>query len=168
MHPNSNNYCNYPHSRELDLGCSCVPDCDLSREMSDVLVGWQQEWQSAKDGERAERIMRRVGGRWRNQEASDAVMEYVEKNGEPMYCGFANIKIKPARGRLVKYLKENNMGSTSSYGGGGYRVSYYEPMDDNNPYYRTQSMDIREVACDAACKVLAGYGILCYMESRAD
>ena len=100
--------------------------------------------------------------------ASDAVMEYVEKNGEPMYCGFANIKIKPARGRLVKYLKENNMGSTSSYGGGGYRVSYYELMDDNNPYYRTQSMDIREVACDAACKVLASYGILCFMESRAD
>ena len=60
------------------------------------------------------------------------------------------------------------MGSTSSYGGGGYRVSYYELMDDNNPYYRTQSMDIREVACDAACKVLAGHGILSYMESRAD
>ena len=95
-------------------------------------------------------------------------MEYVEKNGEPMYCGFANIKIKPARGRLVKYLKENNIGSKSSYGGGGYRVSYYQLMDDNNPYYRTQSMDIREVACDAACSVLAGYGILCYMESRAD
>ena len=69
---------------------------------------------------------------------------------------------------MVKYLKENNMGSTSSYGGGGYRVSYYELMDDNNPYYRTQSMDIREVACEAACLVLAGYGILCYMESRAD
>ena len=41
--------------------------------------------------------------------ASDAVMEYVEKNGEPMYCGFANIKIKPARGRLVKYLKEQQI-----------------------------------------------------------
>ena len=99
---------------------------------------------------------------------SDAVMEYVEKNGEPMYCGFANIKIRPARGRLVKYLKSKDIGSTSSYGGGGYRVPFHEILDDNNPYYRTQSMDIREVACEAACTVLASYGILCFIESRAD
>jgi len=39
-----------------------------------------------------------------------AVDEYTAKHGEPMYCGFANIVIHPARGRLVKFLKEMEIG----------------------------------------------------------
>ena len=55
-----------------------------------------------------------------------AVDEYTDKHGEPMYCGFANIVIHPARGRLVKFLKEMDIGSNGY--GGGWRVSYYDLM----------------------------------------
>ena len=34
-----------------------------------------------------------------------AVDDFVAKHGETLYCGFANIVIRPARGRLVKFLK---------------------------------------------------------------
>ena len=51
-----------------------------------------------------------------------AVEDFVEKHGEPMYCGFANVKVNPARGRFVKFLKEMNIGSNGYKG--GWRKSY--------------------------------------------
>ena len=95
-----------------------------------------------------------------------AVDEFVEKHGEPMYCGFANVKINPARGRLVKFLKEMEIGSNGYKG--GWRVSYYDMMPKDHQYSHTQSMDIKEVGCDAFAEALEKYGIDCFRESRAD
>ena len=95
-----------------------------------------------------------------------AVDEYTDKHGEPMYCGFANIVIHPARGRLVKFLKEMDIGSNGY--GGGWRVSYYDLMPKGHRYGHTQSMDIKEEGCNAFADALEKYGIECYMQSRAD
>ena len=105
---------------------------------------------------------------WKDAKTSclKAVDEYVAKHGEPMYCGFANVAIHPARGRLVKYLKEVNVGS-SGYRG-GWRISYYDMMPKGHRYGHTQSMDIKEEGCTAFAKALEKYGIEAYMESRAD
>ena len=95
-----------------------------------------------------------------------AVDEFVERHGEPMYCGFANVKITPARGRLVKFLKEMGIGSNGYQG--GWRISYYDMMPKDHQYSHTQSMDIKEVGCDAFADALEKYGIDAFMESRAD
>ena len=95
-----------------------------------------------------------------------AVDEFVEKHGEPMYCGFANIVIRPARGRLVKFLKDMGIGDNGY--GGGWRVSYYDLMPEGHRYGHTQSMDIKEEGCTAFAHALEKYGIECYMQSRAD
>ena len=95
-----------------------------------------------------------------------AVDEYVAKHGEPMYCGFANVSIHPARGRLVKFLKDMEIGSKGY--GGGYRISYYDMMPNDHQYHGTQSMEIKEEGCSAFAHALEKYGIEAYMESRAD
>ena len=95
-----------------------------------------------------------------------AVDEFVEKHGEPMYCGFANIVIRPARGRLVKFLKEMGIGSNGYRG--GWRISYYDMMPKGHRYGHTQSMDIKEEGCNAFADALEKYGIDAMMESRAD
>jgi len=95
-----------------------------------------------------------------------AVDDFVAKNGEPMYCGFANVSIHPARGRLVKFLKEMELGSNGYKG--GWRISYYDMMPKGHRYGHTQSMDIKEEGCSAFANALEKYGITAYMESRAD
>ena len=95
-----------------------------------------------------------------------AVNEFTAKHGEPMYCGFANVKIRPARGRFVKFLKEMDIGSNAYKG--GWRISYYDMMPKDHQYSHTQSMDIKEVGCDAFADALEKYGIDAFMESRAD
>ena len=99
-------------------------------------------------------------------EAEKAVDAYVEKYGEPMYCGFANVSIHPARGRFVSFMKKAGVGDNGYRG--GYRISYYDIMPKDHPYSHTQSMSIREIACDAFADALKKYGIEAYMESRAD
>ena len=54
-------------------------------------------------------------------EAEKAVDAYVEKYGEPMYCGFANVSIHPARGRFVSFMKKAGVGDNGYRG--GYRIS---------------------------------------------
>ena len=95
-----------------------------------------------------------------------AVDDFVAKHGETLYCGFANVKIVPARGRLVKFLKEMEIGSNGYKG--GWRVSYYDMMPKGHRYGHTQSMDIKEEGCRAFADALEKYGIEAYMESRAD
>ena len=85
--------------------------------------------------------------------------------GEPMYCGFANVSIHPARGRFVSTMKKLGIGSTGY--GGGYRISYYDIMGDHK-YSHTQSMSIKEEACEAFRDELRKYGLTVYAESRAD
>ena len=41
--------------------------------------------------------------------AHTSATEFIKQYGEPMYCGFADVLIKPARGNFIKYLKENVM-----------------------------------------------------------
>ena len=98
--------------------------------------------------------------------AIKTVDDFVEKHGEPMYCGFANVKIYPARGRFVSFMKKADIGS-SGYKG-GWRISYYDIMPNDHEYRGTQSMDIKEEGCRAFADALKKYGIEAYMESRAD
>ena len=100
------------------------------------------------------------------QEAEKAVDAYVEKYGEPMYCGFANVSIHPARGRFVRYMKQMKIGDNGYRG--GWRISYNDIMPKNHPYLHTQSMSIREIACDAFKDELEKYGLTVYSESRGD
>jgi hypothetical protein len=99
------------------------------------------------------------------QKAKDTTTEYVAKHGEPMYCGFASITIYPARGRLVKWFRDNGIGSNGYRG--GWRISSYDILK-GHPYCSTQSLDIKETACYAFCDVLKKYGIEAYAEGRAD
>ncbi len=94
-----------------------------------------------------------------------AVDEYTAKHGEPMYCGFANISIHPARGPFVSWCKKNNIGSNGY--GGGWRISYYDFMGDHQ-YRGTQSMDIKEEAMNAVSSYFEALGMTAYAESRAD
>ena len=95
-----------------------------------------------------------------------AVEEYTAKHGEPMYCGFANVSIHPARGRFVSFMKKADIGSNGYKG--GWRISYYDIMPKDHEYRGTQSMDIKEEGCNAFADALEKYGIDAYMESRAD
>ena len=94
------------------------------------------------------------------------VDEFTAKHGEPMYCGFANVSIHPARGKFITYLKSIGIGSNGYRG--GYRISYYDMMPKGHQYGHTQSMDIKENGCSAFAKTLEKYGMEAYMESRAD
>ena len=80
-----------------------------------------------------------------------AVDEFTAKHGEPMYCGFANISIHPARGPFVSWCKKMNIGSNGY--GGGWRISYYDFMNGHQ-YNHTQSMDIKEEAMNAVSSYL--------------
>ena len=98
--------------------------------------------------------------------AIKAVDDFVAKHGEPMYCGFANVSIHPARGRFVSFMKKADVGSKGY--GGGYRISYYDIMPKDHQYSHTQSMSIKETACEAFRDELKKYGLTVYAESRAD
>lgn len=94
-----------------------------------------------------------------------AVDEYHKKHGEPFYCGFGNVVIRPAKGSFVKYLKENNIGSKNW--NGGWSISSYDIMR-GHWLCGTQSMSIKEEACEAFAQVLEKYGINANWTSRAD
>ncbi len=100
------------------------------------------------------------------EQAVKAVDEYMEGKEEPMYCGFANVSVRPARGKFVSFLKKADIGDSGW--NGGYRISYYEIMPPDHKYRHTQSMDIKEVACEAFANALTKYGLKAGYESRAD
>ena len=109
------------------------------------------------------------------QAAKNAAHAYVEdwkaktggnQYGEPMYCGFANVKIRPAKGKFVNFLKRQGIGDIAYKG--GWRISYYDIMPKSHPWRCTQSMDIKEVGCDAFANTLESFGLDCISESRAD
>ena len=100
------------------------------------------------------------------KQAVKAVDEYMEGKEEPMYCGFASVRIRPARGKFVSFLKKAGVGDNGW--NGGYRISYYEVMPPDHKYRHTQSMDIKEVACEAFANALTKYGLKAGYESRAD
>ena len=51
-------------------------------------------------------------------------------------CGFADVRIKPARGKFVSFLKKNDIGYTCTYRG-GYTIPCYSGMNA----YTTSNMD---------------------------
>ena len=99
------------------------------------------------------------------QEASMVVDIFHAQHGEPMYCGFGTVVIRPARGAFVKFLKDNKLGS--KHWRTGYSISSYDVMRQHE-LCGTQSMSIKEEACEAFAKVLNAYGINAHAESRAD
>ena len=100
------------------------------------------------------------------KKAVEAVDQYMIGKEEPMYCGFANVSIHPARGSFFSFMKKASIGDSGFRG--GYRISYYDIMPTDHQYARTQSMDIKEIACDAFRDELRKYGLTVYAESRAD
>ena len=73
-------------------------------------------------------------------------------------CGFAWVNIKPARGKFVKFLKDNNIGRKDSYYG-GYTVwvsGFGQSLDRKTAYAR------------AFADVLTTNGIKAYSMSRMD
>ena len=73
-------------------------------------------------------------------------------------CGFAWVKIFPARGAFVTYLKKAGIGSTNSYEGGyDIWVRGYG-----------QSVTRKEAYAQAFAAVLKSYGINAYGQSRLD
>lgn len=98
-------------------------------------------------------------------EACVAVDQFHAQHGEPLYCGFGTVVIRPARGAFVKFLKDNRMGSR--HWRSGYSISSYDVMRGHD-LEGTQSMSIKETACEAFAKVLKAYGIQAHAESRAD
>jgi len=73
-------------------------------------------------------------------------------------CGFAWVKIFPARGVFVTYLKKAGIGSTNGYEGGyDIWVRGYG-----------QSVTRKEEYAQAFAKVLNSYGINAYAQSRLD
>ena len=98
--------------------------------------------------------------------AVKAVDDYMKDKEEPLYCGFASVSIHPARGKIVKFMKAAGVGD-SGYRG-GYRISYYDIMPRDHQYCNTQSMSIREEACEAFRDELRKYGMTVYADSRAD
>lgn len=97
----------------------------------------------------------------RERELTDA-----DGNFQWFPCGFAWIKISPARGKLVTYLKNHGVGKTDSYEG-GYRVSVYEiyPTLSNQA---NQSMEVKYAAAAAFAEVLQENGINAYPRSAID
>ena len=73
-------------------------------------------------------------------------------------CGFAWINIKPARGKFVKFLKDNNIGRMDSYYG-GYTV-WVSGFG--------QSLDRKTAYAQAFASVLKENGLTAYSMSRMD
>ena len=97
--------------------------------------------------------------------AQEAVTAFVEKHGEPMYCGFGHVNIVPARGSFVSWCKKMDIGSNAYRG--GWDISYYKFMEGHANSH-TQSLDLKEIACDAFANVLKQHGMTAYGIGRAD
>lgn len=91
--------------------------------------------------------------------ARNAANAYRAKHGEPMYCGFAWVVVRPANSKLAKILKER-YGASKHHAGG---VMVYNPSG-----LPTQSMDIKEEGAWAFARVLSEAGYRASAGSRAD
>tara|TARA_Y100001951_G_scaffold45545_1_gene35947 strand:- start:74 stop:412 length:339 start_codon:yes stop_codon:yes gene_type:complete len=99
--------------------------------------------------------------------AHDTATEFQKKYGEPMYCGFADVLIKPARGNFIKFLKENDLGY--SHYKGGYKISWHKIIEGHKAS-GSQSMDLKEHVMQAVADRLKVYlkDHTIYMTSMAD
>lgn len=90
-----------------------------------------------------------------------AADEAVFNTQEDLYCGFAWVVIRPARGEFVSWCKKNKIGDKGVYG--GWSISSYHFC-----HYNGQSMTVKEAAARAFAGALSGYGINVSVNSRAD
>jgi hypothetical protein len=76
-------------------------------------------------------------------------------------CGFAWVRIKPARGRFVEALKERNLGQVDDYEGG----LLVSPASGS-----TQWMDAKEIGCKAFVAVVKKHypEMRIYVSTRID
>jgi hypothetical protein len=91
--------------------------------------------------------------------AESAESAFMEKHGEPMYCGFAWVDLPSARTPFVTWCKKNDVGS--KHWKKGWQI--WNPAGNH-----TQSMDIKEAGAYAFAEVLRKHGIDAYAGSRAD
>ena len=94
--------------------------------------------------------------------AKKAVTDFIEKHGEPFYCGFAGVVVKGVRGnsRVGKRLKE--LGFNDNYGGGLY---FSNPAGFNLTY---QSMDLKEIGANKYAEMFRELGFDAHMSSNPD
>lgn len=93
--------------------------------------------------------------------AAVATQKYLDENPGQWYpCGFAWVKIKPARGKLVSYLKEEKLGRTDEFEGG---FSVWNPSGNH-----TQWMDAKRAGAVAFAEVLKKHGINAFAQTRID
>jgi len=95
------------------------------------------------------------------ESATKAEKEFMEKFGEPFYCGFAWIHLYNGRHPFVNFMKKNHPEKIGKHHNKGYVI--WNPA--NNP---TQSMDVKEQGAMAFEAVLDKYGIPAMACSRAD
>jgi hypothetical protein len=82
--------------------------------------------------------------------AQAAVTQYFNEHPGQWYpCGFAWVKIRPARGRFVEMCKDKGLGRTDDFEGG---FTIYNPSEN-----ATQSMDAKEAGCRAFVEVMKRY-----------
>lgn len=99
------------------------------------------------------------------QEALEAANQAAKTSSEDMYCGFAWVKIRPATGSFVKYLKKKGIGDKAWNGGWDIWSSQ---VTDSMRVRQSQSMTLKENVCWAFADVLQKHGIKAYGQSRAD
>lgn len=97
--------------------------------------------------------------------AALATAEYLAANPTAWYpCGFAWVKLKPARGPLVNLLKDLKLGHVDSYFGG---LMVYNPSMNS-----TQCMNAKIAGAEAFVKSLQESKVLgavkAFTESRID
>lgn len=92
-------------------------------------------------------------------QARIAELDYIEKNGEPMYCGSAWVRM-PANTNFSKVLVELRYAHKSQFGSG---IEVWNPGRSS-----TQSMDIKFAGAFAFAKVCQDYGLNAVAECRAD
>lgn len=92
-------------------------------------------------------------------QAHEATRSYLALIGGDQYpCGFAWVKIKPARGQFVRILKSMGVGRTDSYYG-GYLIY---------PSNFCQNMDAKAAGCEALVNVLKKHGVKAHVVTRID
>jgi hypothetical protein len=93
--------------------------------------------------------------------AALATQTYLDENGGDNYpCGFAWVNIKPARGPLVKLLKEKKIGRTDDYYGG---YSIWNPSGNS-----CQNMYAKEAGARAFAGKIKELGIKISVNTRLD
>lgn len=91
------------------------------------------------------------------QNANQAIEAFINKHGEPMYCGHAYVRIS---GRSGFYRELKKQGLTS-------RDCYRGMMIDDVFDIRTQSLDVQEAGVQAYANTLKEHGVDAFAGSYA-